>query len=94
MFLVYWMRETNWEERVFDETKLVTSDCLSFNSDEMTSAMKFMETLRKQQRDGGTVSFITMCSENPNSVGNPGVDETGPDYNWTKRRGNMPGLKK
>ena len=30
--------------------------------------------------------FITMSSEHPDSVGHPGVDVTGPDYNWKKRR--------
>jgi hypothetical protein len=27
-----------------------------------------------------------MVSENPNSVGRPGVAEVGPDYDWKKRR--------
>lgn len=85
MYIVYWIRETTVEERVFDEEKLVTSDYLKFDSDKMTDALKFMETLRKDDRCG----FVTMCSENPNSVGKPGVDEVGPDYNWTKRRGTM-----
>lgn len=55
-----------------------------FDSNKMSEAMKFMEMLRKDPE----VSFVTFCSENPNSVGKPGVAETGADYNWTKRRKN------
>lgn len=87
MFMVYWCNVHH------DDT--LKSCSQRFELDQMKDAMTFMEDLRRQQREGGNgVCFITMCSENPNSVGNPGVDETGPDYNWTKRRGNMPGLKK
>jgi len=32
------------------------------------------------------VSFVTLCSENPNSVGRPGVADPPPDYAWKKRR--------
>ena len=46
----------------------------------------FMEELRRRQRAGEGVRFITMCSEHPDVVGHPGVDVTGPDYNWKKRR--------
>lgn len=53
--------------------------------DELKATLDFMESLRKNTKH----SFVTMCSENPNSVGKPGVDEVGPDYNWTKRRGTM-----
>lgn len=42
-------------------------------------------TLAEEKRKAG-FRFVTMVSENPNSVGKPGVDVTGPDYNWTKRR--------
>jgi len=48
--------------------------------------MGFMEDLRRRQRAGEGVRFITMCSEHPDVVGHPGVDVTGPDYNWKKRR--------
>jgi hypothetical protein len=57
-----------------------------FHSNDMITAMKFMEELRTKQREGKDVCFITMSSENPHSVGHPGVAETGPDYNWKKRR--------
>lgn len=53
-----------------------------FESGQMTDALKFMEGLRQSPSN----SFVTFCSENPNSVGKPGVAETGPDYNWKKRR--------
>jgi hypothetical protein len=67
------------------------SACFATNA--MSEAMKLMEVLRTHQRngdavdiDGNKVSFITMCSEHPDSVGHPGVDVTGPDYDWKKRR--------
>jgi hypothetical protein len=39
----------------------------------------------KMLRDSGR-SFVTMVSENPDSVGKPGVTDVGPDYDWKKRR--------
>jgi hypothetical protein len=57
-----------------------------FDTSEMVPAMQFMEALRKRQRDGERVRFITMCSEHPDVVGHPGVDVTGADYSWKKRR--------
>lgn len=58
--------------------------CERFDADCMGDALKFMEYLRSDP----DMSFITMCSENPNSVGKPGVAEVDKDYNWTKRRSN------
>jgi len=57
-----------------------------FDTSQMVEAMGFMEALRKRQRAGEPVRFVTMCSEHPDLVGHPGVDVTGPDYNWKKRR--------
>lgn len=57
-----------------------------FETSEMVPAMQFMETLRARQRAGEGVRFVTMCSEHPDAVGHPGVDVTGPDYDWKKRR--------
>jgi hypothetical protein len=60
-----------------------------FNQHEMTDALKFMESLRVMQREcdeAHSVGFITFCSENPDSVTKMGVDVTGPDYDWKKRR--------
>lgn len=63
-------------------------ECLSkeFNSDALCEALKFTEEMRKKQRDGEDVRFVCFVGENPNQVGHPGVDVTGPDYNWKKRR--------
>lgn len=80
MYNVYWM-----------QGKVAQSAC--FDTDAMSSALQFMEVLRTHQRNGtaideagNKVSFITMSSEHPDSVGHPGVDVTGPDYDWKKRR--------
>ncbi len=54
----------------------------------LTAVLKMTEELRKA---GNT--FVTMVSEDPNSVGKPGVDEItegilpdGAEYTWRKRR--------
>jgi hypothetical protein len=57
-----------------------------FGTDAMVEAMRFMEDLRRRQREGEGVRFVTMCSEHPDVVGHPGVDVTGPGYDWKKRR--------
>jgi hypothetical protein len=77
MYMVYWTvvdSETNHPH------------AKEFGSNDMLAAMRFMEELRTKQREGKGVRFITMASENPQSVGHPGVAETGPDYDWKKRR--------
>lgn len=77
MYMVYWtmVRDGTSEahQRLFDTS-------------EMIQAMGFMEELRKRQRAGEGVRFVTMCSEHPDVVGHPGVDVVGADYNWKKRR--------
>jgi hypothetical protein len=77
MYMVYW---TTIEE----EAGVPHAE--AFDTSEMVAAMKFMEALRARQRAGEAIRFITMCSEHPDVVGHPGVDVTGPDYNWKKRR--------
>jgi hypothetical protein len=77
MYMVYWTEVHasihNAHERLFDSGDLV-------------GAMKFMEELRIKQRNGEPLCFIVLSSENPDSVGNPGVGEPSADYSWTKRR--------
>jgi hypothetical protein len=77
MYMVYWTTIEN-------DAALPNAE--PFDTTEMVPAMKFMEELRARQRAGEPVRFITMCSEHPDVVGHPGVDVTGPDYNWKKRR--------
>lgn len=77
MYMVYWTE-------VGDGA--AAPKCRDFASTEMSAAMQFMEGLRKRQREGEGVCFVTMCSENPDSVGHPGVADPSPDYNWKKRR--------
>jgi hypothetical protein len=77
MYMVYWTivggETSEPHERLFD-------------TGEMVQAMQFMEELRKRQRAGEGVRFVTMCSEHPDVVGHPGVDVVGPGYDWKKRR--------
>lgn len=77
MYMVYWT--------MVEADKCTPHEQL-FDTGEMVAAMQHMEALRKRQREGEAIRFITMCSEHPDVVGNPGVDVTGPDYNWKKRR--------
>jgi hypothetical protein len=77
MYMVYWT--------IVDEAAS-TPQAQLFDTSEMTAALGFMEALRRRQREGEGVRFITMCSEHPDLVGHAGVDVTGPDYNWKKRR--------
>jgi hypothetical protein len=77
MYMVYWTIFEETESRPYAQ---------GFDTTEMVKAMGFMEELRKRQRAGEGIRFITMCSEHPDVVGHPGVDVTGPGYNWRKRR--------
>lgn len=77
MYMVYWTE--------FDDDHVVAHG-RSFDSDDMSVALKFMEELRIRQRTGERVCFVAMASENPDSVGRPGVADPSPDYNWKKRR--------
>lgn len=77
MYMVYW---------TVMETDARTHHAKEFASNDMRSALHFLEQLRTQQRAGETIGFITMCSENPNAVGHPGAAEPSPDYQWKKRR--------
>jgi hypothetical protein len=77
MYMVYWTVVDNGTK--YPHAK-------EFESRDMGAALKFMEGLREKQRNGEAIHFVTLSSENPQSVGHPGVAETGPDYNWKKRR--------
>jgi hypothetical protein len=77
MFVVYWLEQG---------TSTGTARFERFAADEMTQALAFTETLRKQQAAGDDVSFVTLCSENPSSVGKAGASDPPADYAWKKRR--------
>jgi hypothetical protein len=77
MYMVYWT--------VIDNG-IKTPQSKEFDSADMISALNFMEALRAKQRAGEGIRFVTMCSENPDSVGHAGIAETGSDYKWKKRR--------
>lgn len=77
MYMVYWTLVENDD---------ASAQSRAFDSSEMSAAMKFMEELRTRQRAGEGVCFVTMSSENPHSVGHPGVADPHPGYDWKKRR--------
>lgn len=49
--------------------------------EDMTEALNYCQLLRR-----GNAKFVTMCSEVADMVGEFGVTETGPGYDWKKRR--------
>ncbi|MDR5734640.1 hypothetical protein QCE47_20220 [Caballeronia sp. LZ025] len=78
MFVVYWLdgdpgAEGNARHRRFEPTALA-------------EALRFAEALRQRQAKGDAISFVTLCSENPQSVGKPGVADPPAGYDWKKRR--------
>lgn len=77
MFMVYW---------TVTNAQGAHPHAQAFASTDMLSAMALMEQLRTRQHAGEPLAFITMSSQNPDSVGKPGVDVVGPGYKWTKRR--------
>lgn len=79
MFVVYWLEQ---------ETHATPAAARfeRFADDEMTQALAFTESLRKRQAAGDNVSFVTLCSENPASVGKAGAADPPADYAWKKRR--------
>ena len=77
VYRVYWSPQVK---------SITLCKAMSFDADELGLALKFCEELRTRRRNGEQISFITLCSEDPNSVGQAGVDVTGPEYDWKKRR--------
>ena len=77
MYMVYWSEALGTG---------LTPHAQSFPSDAMREALRFTEALRQRQHAGEAVSFVTLCSENPDSVGRAGAANPPPDYEWKKRR--------
>lgn len=77
MYMVYWISA---------DADGSSPQAKAFDSSELSAALAFMEALRARQRSDEGVGFVTMCSENPDSVGHPGAADPSPDYAWKKRR--------
>lgn len=78
MFVVYWLGGNPDIEGAAHYKK--------FDATSLAEALRFAEALRKRQADGDDIGFVTLCSENPHSVGKPGVADPPADYDWKKRR--------
>lgn len=81
--VVYWLDPQIDHLRLEDRAR-----ARSFKAEELLAALKFCEDLR-----GAGISHVSLSSENPNSVGKPGVDSIvdgktpdGQEYTWMKRR--------
>jgi len=77
MYMVYWTEVISDIRTPYQQL---------FSSDDLRTALQFMEELRQRQRAGEPVCFIVLSSENPNSVGHAGAADPPPDYKWLKRR--------
>lgn len=81
VYKVYWTRT------VAEYSNIKTDRIFSKDVEELSDMLKFVESLRKERRNGAPITFITSVSENLNVVGEAGVADVSADYNWTKRRG-------
>lgn len=77
MYMIYWTEATS---------EGMAPHAQSFPGDALKEALRFTEALRQRQFAGEPVSFVTLVSENPNSVGRAGAADPPPDYDWKKRR--------
>ncbi|GAB7525129.1 hypothetical protein [Paraburkholderia sp. 2C] len=89
MFVVYWLEGLEG----LDALDALDGDARHgpahferFGDSGLTQALAFAEALRKRQAMGEDVGFVSLCSENPNSVGKAGAAEPPADYAWKKRR--------
>ncbi len=73
------MHRVYWMEGAVPRTEAFASDALS-------AALAFAERLRRRRRDGEPVSFVTIATEDPGHVGEGGVADPDPGYDWVKRR--------
>lgn len=73
MYMVYWNQGSTAHSRLF-------------HTEQFLEHLSFSESLRKRKLQGEDIGFITTAVEHPDCVGQMGVDVTGPDYNWRKRR--------
>lgn len=78
MFVVYWLGGNPDPEG--------TAHYRKFDTTALAEALRFAEDLRKRQAEGEDIGFVTLCSENPDSVGKPGVADPPAGYDWKKRR--------
>ena len=106
MYKVYWtfshvkytpMVVQNWLNRTGEDLSADAIEhknhSVTFDSSDMDSALILMNELRQCRKSGQAISFIGMVSENPDLVGESGVDEVsngmcpdGEPYTWKKRR--------
>jgi hypothetical protein len=72
-FMVYWTQTSD---------NVGSPHSMHFTMAEMTAALAHVATLRELPE----VSFVTFVSQNPDSVGKPGVSDKLPeDYSWSKQ---------
>lgn len=77
MYVVYWSTVVEGN---------LSPNAVAFGTEDMGKAIATTESLRARAKGGESIRFISLVSEHPDCVGQMGVDVTGPDYNWTKRR--------
>jgi hypothetical protein len=80
-YVVFWLQRTFNEEL---EAHVIEPHHNEFET--IDEVLMLTESLRTRQRAGEPISHVVFAIEDPESVGHPGVDVTGPDYDWKKRR--------
>jgi hypothetical protein len=73
VYIVYWVEDN-------------LPQMQGFGKNELNEMLKFSEGLRKRRHEDANLHHVTFCSEDPNCTSLLGVDVTGPDYDWKKRR--------
>lgn len=82
MNTIYWLSKKDGE---------LQSNFRQFKVTELSPALAFAESIRKAKRNNeqfegaDVVGYITSSCENPDSVGQPGVDVTDSSYSWSKQ---------
>lgn len=57
-----------------------------FHSKELLASLNFAEGLRKRRALGEPITHVNICTELPDSVGQPGVSDKLPHgYDWSKQ---------
>jgi hypothetical protein len=86
MFVVYWLDSGNENKNDSEGESDGRAQFRRFGADALADALRFAESLRQEQAASGAIGFVTLCSENPQSVGKPGAADPPAGYDWKKRR--------
>ena len=84
MIVVFWLEQ--FETDSLAPCLVVESHYREFTSQQLSDALAFAESKRTARRNGDKISHVTISTELEDSVGEAGVSEPSPGYDWKKRR--------